>query len=113
MTTDLAELMDMLVEELTQRVLENVTDKVDTREATATEEAPYRFSRIGDNYSVFNWRRVNTGIYETKAANGLRLSVFNAGRGKWYAQVGEDVLNNQEPVSTKVEAIELVEAKLT
>lgn len=79
------------------------------QQATKPEHKPDNAYRVGDNYSVFKWKRVDTGEYETKAANGLRLRVYNQGKGIWFAQVGNAVLNDNKPVSTKVEAIGLAE----
>lgn len=83
-----------------------------TRDDNPNKPLDNRYARIGDNYSIFNWKRAATGIYVTTAANGLRISVFKRERGSWYAQIGDSVLNEKKPVPTKVEAIALVEDTL-
>lgn len=73
---------------------------------------PLHLRRIGETYSILKWRREHAGSYVARGANGVDLRVFREGKGEWFYQMGDQVINKNRPFEMKVEAVEAVEERL-
>ena len=110
MTAQIEDRINELVDEMRDK-LEEVMTLLGEMKVGGVEETPettHRLRRIGDSYSMLKWRRENTGSYVARASNGVELKVFRLGKGEWFGQVGQDVIN-EKPLSYKIDAVEAVE----
>lgn len=99
----------LVVNEIDNVIKELPQNKVEQWKETRTEPIDDSKPLKPLGYSVINWSREDTGVYVSRSANGVRLKVYNEGRGQWYAQVGSAVLNEEKPLSQKSEAVQLIE----
>lgn len=104
-----------LIKELTDRVAE-ANELMQKRaavrsahEVEATDEPSQKYRRIGESYSILKWHRESAGSYVASGAKGIKLKVYSEGKGRWFAQVGNDVINPTKPLPMKVLAVEAVE----